>query len=125
MGAWLEEHAGAGTVVRCTPLGGSDWARCSRYDMSRDGASFFVKQSSRGPEMFQGEAWGLRAMGAARALHVPAVLHAGALPNGSFIAMEHLDLGGAVDQAVLGTQLALMHAVRRGCAAVATRGSDL
>jgi hypothetical protein len=49
---------------------------------------------------------------ATRTLRVPDVLHYGALParpSGSFIVMEHLELGGRADQAELGRQLALMH----------------
>ena len=63
--------------------------------------------------MFVGEAWGLRAMHHTQTLITPRVLHAGALAaDGSFIVMEHLQLGAGADQAALGRQLALMHSVR-------------
>jgi hypothetical protein len=43
------------------------------------------------------------------------VLHTAALRHapGSFILMEHLQLGACADQAALGRQLALMHSVRQ------------
>jgi fructosamine-3-kinase len=115
--AWVSEHAGAGAVRGRAALGSSDWATSVRLDTD-SGASFFVKTSSRDADMFTGEAWGLRAMGATATLRVPHVLHSGALPSGrgSFIVMEHLQLRGSADQAVLGRQLALMHAVRLLCA---------
>ena len=72
-----------------------------------------MKTSRRGAAMFEGEAWGLRAMAATSTLRVPRPLHTGALATGgSFLVMEHLPLGACTDQAALGRRLALMHAVR-------------
>lgn len=63
--------------------------------------------------MFEGEAAGLRAMRHTQTLVVPRVVHTAALADGgSFIVMEHLQLGACTDQAALGRQLALMHSVR-------------
>jgi fructosamine-3-kinase len=113
---WISTHthAGAGAVRARVNLGGSDWASCARYDTD-SGRSFFAKTSARGADMFAGEAAGLRALAHAAALRVPAVLHTGALTRGdggSCIIMTHLDLRGSTDQALLGRQLARMHAVR-------------
>jgi fructosamine-3-kinase len=63
--------------------------------------------------MFTGEAWGLRAMHHTQTLVTPRVLHAGAAAEGSFVVMDHLQLGACTDQAALGRQLARMHKVRR------------
>ena len=81
-----------------------------------------MKESRRGPEMFQGEAWGLRAMHHTKTLVTPRVLHAGGMASGggSFIVMEHLQLGACTDQAALGRQLALMHTVCNARAAFAS-----
>ena len=60
--------------------------------------------------MFEGEVWGLRAMHATATLRVPRPLHAGPLAapgGGSFLVMEHLELGALADQSGLGRQLAL------------------
>jgi protein-ribulosamine 3-kinase len=95
-------------------MGGSNWSSAYVYQTS-SGQSFFVKTASgrSASEMFEGEALGLRAMGATRTVRIPEVFHYGELPgrgnNGSFIVMEYLYMKGAVDPSELGRQLALMH----------------
>ena len=64
--------------------------------------------------MFEAEAAGLEAMRATGALRIPRVFGAGPTTSGSFIVMEHLDLGGGgrssrPSQRALGEGLARMH----------------
>lgn len=81
------------------------------------GARYFVKTSRKAPAMFEAEAAGLNAMLATGAfLRIPRVLTAGPdAGSGSFIVMEHLDLGGGrgggarLSQRDLGERLARMH----------------
>ena len=84
------------------------------------GARYFVKTSqSRDSTMFATEAAGLNALADAAGtggLLVPRVLHTGDAGRGSFIVMEHLDLGGGgggggarLTQEALGVGLAKMH----------------
>ncbi len=63
--------------------------------------------------MLESEAEGLRELDAANAVRVPTVLGSGAVENGSFLALEWIELcpASAEDQARLGTQLARQHRV--------------
>ena len=92
---------------------------------TESGARYFVKTSlGRGRAMFDAEAAGLRALRAAAGdgLVIPDVLHVGVLASvpggrglgggpGSFIVMEHLDLGAGrgASQRALGEGLARLH----------------
>ncbi|KAF8062042.1 protein-ribulosamine 3-kinase [Scenedesmus sp. PABB004] len=109
---WIEANLGAGPVVKETFVGGSNWSSAYIYDTA-GGRQLFVKlaMGGRDDSMFQGEAQGLRAMHATKTVRVPEVYHVGPAPNGrgSFIVMEALPLGGRVDQAEMGRQLARMH----------------
>ncbi len=116
-GGWIEENLNAGTITGQKFMGGSNWSSAYVYQTS-SGQSFFVKTAlgKTASEMFEGEALGLRAMGATNTVRIPEVFHYGELPSGgalrsggSFIVMEYLNMKGAVDQAELGKQLALMH----------------
>eukprot|EP00929_Paragymnodinium_shiwhaense_P054987 TRINITY_DN27576_c0_g1_i4.p1 TRINITY_DN27576_c0_g1~~TRINITY_DN27576_c0_g1_i4.p1 ORF type:complete len:238 (-),score=33.13 TRINITY_DN27576_c0_g1_i4:321-1034(-) len=61
--------------------------------------------------MFEGEALGLQALGASATVAVPKVLHWGDETDGrgSFIVMEHLQLGGGMDMREFGRAMAQMH----------------
>ncbi|MEJ1964153.1 MAG: fructosamine kinase family protein [Gammaproteobacteria bacterium] len=84
----------------------------------------FRWQSSNGPlfvkianryqlSMLEAEARGLRELDAANAVRVPVVLDVGEVGNGSFLALEWIELSCATgeEQARLGTQLARQHRV--------------
>jgi fructosamine-3-kinase len=78
--------------------------------------------------MLEAEAAGLRELDAANAVRVPTVLDAGVVENGSFLALEWIELSpaSAEEQARLGTQLARQHrvlATRFGCDCNNTIGS--
>ena len=108
---WLERELGADVVSR-TRVGGSQWASFVTFELA-DGRKVFAKTSERSPEMFVGEACGLRALGASGGFVVPRVHGAGVAPAGeranSFIAMEYLNFGGRGDQGEFGDALARMH----------------
>lgn len=110
--AWIERKLGS-EVIETKSLGGSQWASFSSHTL-KDGREVFVKTSGKGPEMFQGEAAGLRALRAAGGFVVPEVYGAGVLESAtarsdSFIAMEFLNIGGRGDQGNFGDALARMH----------------
>lgn len=134
---WFESELGE-RVAREKLVSSSSWATAYKYE-TESGKAFFVKTSlGRGDAMFRTEAAGLEALSAASSLSssssssgssssnggdstprlvVPRPLHAGPLPGGkgSFIVMEHLDLGGGrgrggrPSQEELGVALAKFH----------------
>lgn len=119
---WFESELGE-RVVSEKLVSSSSWATAYKYE-TESGKAFFVKTSlGRDDEMFKTEAAGLAALAAAAAsssssLVIPKPLHAGPLPGGrggSFIVMEHLDLGsggaegGRLSQEELGVALARLH----------------
>mmetsp|Transcript_15296 Transcript_15296/g.38916 ORF Transcript_15296/g.38916 Transcript_15296/m.38916 type:complete len:260 (+) Transcript_15296:2287-3066(+) len=79
----------------------------------RTGKKLFVKLSPKTDnDVFLGEFAGLKAMGDTKTILVPQALHHDNLKGpraGSWIAMEHIDMAGSVNQERLGTQLAQMH----------------
>lgn len=71
---------------------------------------FFVKlHSAERLAMFEAESAGLRALAAARALRVPEPLCAGRAGAHSYLVMELLNLGGHLDAARTGRELAQLH----------------
>ena len=121
---WFEAELGE-RVVSEKVVSSSSWATAYKYE-TESGKAFFVKTSLGRDEMFKTEAAGLAALAAAAAasssaaasLVIPKPLHAGTLPEGeggSFIVMEHLDLGGGrggkglLSQEELGVALARLH----------------
>lgn len=124
---WFESELGE-RVVSEKLVPSSSWATAYKYE-TESGKAFFVKMSlGRDEKMFEAEAAGLAALAAAAAasassLVIPKPLHAGPLPGGkggSFIAMEHLNLGGGggggggggkggLSQEELGVALARLH----------------
>eukprot|EP00798_Chlamydomonas_sp_ICE-L_P025588 gene25588-11241_t len=111
--SWIEDNLDSGSVVREESQGSSSWSSASIYETD-SGAKYFVKTSrSQDLAMFKGEALGLNAMHDTNTLAVPQVFHYGQLSGkgqqGTFIAMECLDIRGRCDMAELGRQLGLMH----------------
>ena len=80
---------------------------------SSNGPLFVKIASAAQLQMLEAEAEGLSELDAANAVRVPTVLGIGAAENGSFLALEWIELGPAAaeDQARLGTQLAHQHRV--------------
>ena len=116
---WFESELGE-RVASEKLVSSSSWATAYKYE-TESGRAYFVKTSlGRDDRMFKTEAAGLAALAAAAAssgssLVIPKPLHAGPLPGGrggSFIVMEHLDLGGGgkgLSQEELGVALARLH----------------
>mmetsp|Transcript_992 Transcript_992/g.2829 ORF Transcript_992/g.2829 Transcript_992/m.2829 type:complete len:485 (+) Transcript_992:39-1493(+) len=113
---WVGTNLDFGKVVPSAGRRGSasSWASSSVLS-TESGTDLFVK-TSYGPKahpMFRGELLGLRAMRATGTVYVPEAFHAAPFSagdsNGAYIVMEHLSLGGRLDQAQLGEQLAKMH----------------
>ena len=111
--ALIERTMDFGEVTAWQPRGGSGWASFAVAETS-SGKRLFVKTSARAPEMFAGEAAGLRALRAGGTLVIPEVHFAGAAPEGcrdgnSAIVMDFLDFGARGDQAAFGAALAATH----------------
>ena len=117
---WFESELGE-RVISEKIVSSSSWATAYKYE-TESGKAFFVKTSlGRDETMFKTEAAGLAALAAAASasgssLVIPRPLHAGPLPGkkggGSFIVMEHLNLGsgrGDLSQEELGVALARLH----------------
>lgn len=72
--------------------------------------SYFVKlNAAERLEMFEAEAEGLEALAAPGAIRVPAPLCCGTADASSYLVMELLDLGGRLDSARAGRQMAELH----------------
>jgi protein-ribulosamine 3-kinase len=111
---WLSRSSGRQfAVTPAAEVSGGSIHRCVRW--ASPGGDAFVKIAPAGKlPAFAAEAEGLRALAAASALRVPAVLAAGEIGAHALLALEWLELGvaevndGAV-QARLGEQLAMQH----------------
>ncbi|CAD6201648.1 unnamed protein product [Miscanthus lutarioriparius] len=107
---WILTEGKATQIKGIRSIGGGCINSAQRYDT--DAGPFFVKTNSRiGPEMFEGEALGLKAMYDTKSIRVPLPYKVGSLPTGgSFIIMEFIEFGPSRgDQSVLGRKLAEMH----------------
>jgi fructosamine-3-kinase len=111
-------EAATGLRIRAAPAAlaaGGGFASCQRWDS--DGGPVFVKVAPIArAAMLEAEAAGLRALAAAGAVRVPAVLGFGTTGAQSFLALEWVDFHPATAraEALLGEQLARLH---RGSAA--------
>ena len=85
---------------------------CFRWESS-NGPLFVKIAGATQLAMLEAEGEGLRELDAANAVRVPTVLGGGAVENGSFLALEWVELGpaSAPVQAQLGTRLARQHRV--------------
>jgi fructosamine-3-kinase len=90
------------------PIGGGDISQA--FSVSDGARRYFVKtnRADRLP-MFDAEAAALRALTATHSVRVPRPLCSGTAARQAFLVMEHLDLRGRGDAALLGVQLAQMH----------------
>ena len=109
----IERTMDFGSVTKWEGRGGSGWASFFVAE-TKSGKKLFVKASRRGPEMFAGEAAGLRALRHANTLVIPEVHFAGATQEGcrdgdSTIVMDFLEFGPRGDQAAFGAALAKTH----------------
>nr|CAB3502222.1 unnamed protein product [Digitaria exilis] len=90
---WILTEGKATQIKGTRSIGGGCINSAQRYDT--DAGPFFVKTNSRiGPEMFEGEALGLKAMYETNSIRVPLPYKVGSLPTGgSFIIMEFIEFG--------------------------------
>lgn len=97
--------------VKIYSAGSSGWALMNVV-RTPNGKSYFIKSSrDPSPDMFTGEAEGLRALHHTNTVIIPKVYHVGKLSSGlgSFIVMDNLDFGHIVSMEDLGTKVAQMH----------------
>jgi protein-ribulosamine 3-kinase len=93
-----EQTAGGGCINEASVITGTD------------GRRFFVKRNARClADMFAAEAEGLGALAEANAIRVPRPVCHGTDGARCFLVMELLELGGRMDPAAFGEQLAEMH----------------
>jgi protein-ribulosamine 3-kinase len=106
--AALAAIGGGHGTARWTDCGGSSLNATWRLDSGGD--RYFVKVNTavRLP-MLEAEADGLRALGGAGAIPVPAPVAHGAVGKVAFLVLEWLDLGSGGRDAVLGRALAALH----------------
>ena len=90
------------------PIGGGDIHQA--FGASDGARHYFVKanRAERLP-MFEAEADALHALIATRSVRAPQPLCSGAAAGQAFLVLEHLDLHGHGDAALLGAQLAQLH----------------
>lgn len=98
------------TTGRPQATGGGDISAAWKIQTA-DGPVFLKTGSESAFAMFEAEAEGLRELAGAKAIRVPRVLAVARHDDGTLIAMEWLELGGASadTQRILGRQLAEMH----------------
>jgi fructosamine-3-kinase len=96
--------------VQPRPVGGGDVSAAWR--IAADTGPVFLKTGAN-LSMFEAEAAGLRALGSAQAIRVPAVLAVGSTGPDSYLALEWLEFEspGPDSERQLGQQLALQHKV--------------
>lgn len=93
-----EQGAGGGCINAVSVITGAD------------GRHFFVKRNAaRLADMFAAEAEGLETLAEANAIRVPRPVCHGTDGAQCFLVMERLELGGHLDPATFGEQLARMH----------------
>ncbi len=115
MKAWgaIAEHIGAATgepfqIQRSRSVAGGCINRATLLSDGR--RDYFVKLNSADRlAMFEAESEGLAALAAANAIRVPGPVCAGVAGDQCYLVMERLDLGGRLDAARAGRQLAQLH----------------
>jgi fructosamine-3-kinase len=111
--AAVAEAIGAATgapfaATALQPIGGGDINQA--FSMGSGTRRYFVKanRAERLP-MLEAEADALRALAATNSVRVPQPLCTGTAVGQAFLVLEHLDLRGSGDAALLGAQLAALH----------------
>jgi len=116
MADWESITASIGTATghafhlnRHTAIGGG-WIN-QTYDISgSDGHHYFVKLNAADQiAMFSAEVAGLSEISATQTIRVPHPVAYGIASSQAFLVLEHLELGGSGNSALLGAQLAAMH----------------
>jgi len=105
----VSDVAGSFRIERATPVAGGCIHRC--FILEGGGRRYFAKTNDRSAlDSFAAEADGLAALAAAGA-RVPAPLCRGQADEHAFLVLEHLELRGNGNYAVLGRSLATVHSV--------------
>jgi len=105
----VSDVAGSFRIERATPVAGGCIHRC--FILEGGGRRYFAKTNDRSAlDTFAAEADGLAALAAAGA-RVPAPLCRGQADEHAFLVLEHLELRGNGNYAVLGRALATVHSV--------------
>ena len=105
----VSDAAGSFRIERTTPVAGGCIHRC--FILEGGGRRYFAKTNDRSAlDSFAAEADGLAALAAAGA-RVPVPLCRGQADEHAFLVLEHLELRGNGDYALLGRSLAAVHAV--------------
>jgi fructosamine-3-kinase len=92
------------------PIGGGDINQAFSVDSGTH--RYFVKTNRAGRlPMFEAEAAALSALAATHSVRVPLPLCSGVAAGQAFLVLEHLELHGSGDAALLGEQLAQLHRV--------------
>ena len=102
------------SATALTPIGGGDINQA--FSISNAARRYFVKanRAERLP-MFEAEADALRALAATHSVRVPQPVCMGTAAGQAFLVLEHLDLRGGGDAALLGEQMAQLHRVLQPC----------
>lgn len=112
----LNAAGDSGPIRQIVTLSGGDINQAARIDTPQ--ARYFVKwHAAPPPEFFESEARGLRLLGAAGHVRVPAVIGWGQVPGGkgAFLILEFIEPGSRTGKAAecLGRQLAWQHLARQ------------
>jgi fructosamine-3-kinase len=111
--AAIAEAIGAATgapfaATALQPIGGGDINQA--FIIGSGTCRYFVKANRAGRlPMLEAEADALHALAATHSVRVPQPLCTGTADGQAFLVLEHLDLRGSGDAALLGTQLAALH----------------
>jgi protein-ribulosamine 3-kinase len=93
-----------------TPIGGGDINQA--FSIGSGARRYFVKANRAGClPMFDAEVDALHALAATHSVRVPQAIASGTAAGQAFLVLEHLDLRGNGDAALLGEQLAQLHRV--------------
>jgi fructosamine-3-kinase len=91
-----------------TPIGGGDINQT--FSIDNRSRRYFVKVNQAGClPMFDAEVDALRALAATHSVRVPQPIVSGIVAGQAFLVLEHLELRGGGDAALLGEQLAQLH----------------
>lgn len=102
------------SATALTPIGGGDINQA--FSIGIGARRYFVKTNRAGClPMFDAEVDALRALAATHSVRVPQPIASGTTAGQAFLVLEHLDMHGGGDAALLGEQLAQLHRVPQPC----------